>query len=79
MEESGCRGILRVVLFDLILLIYFTCIFYLHVYPCTLFVSGTCGGQKHPLDSLEVELRIVMSHHGDAGNQTQVLQWQRVL
>ena len=31
-------------------------------------VSGTRGGQKRVSDLLELELRMVVSHHVDAGN-----------
>jgi hypothetical protein len=37
------------------------------------YVSGTSGGQKRALGSLEQELKIAASHHMGAGNRTQVL------
>ena len=32
-----------------------------------------CGGQKRALDPLELELKMAMSYHVGAGNQTWVL------
>lgn len=41
----------------------------LPTYLCTTFVFDACGGQKRVLDSLELELRIVLRHYLSAGNQ----------
>jgi hypothetical protein len=35
--------------------------------------AGACGGQKQPPDCLKLALQAVVSHHKDAGYQTQVL------
>lgn len=34
---------------------------------CEICLPGACGGQKEPLDSLELWLRTVVNHSVDAG------------
>lgn len=48
---------------------YFLCtqLFYLHVCMCMNFI-GDHGGQKITLDTLVLELQMVVKHHVDAGN-----------
>lgn len=36
---------------------------------CEICLPGVCGGQKEPLDSLELWLRTVVSHSVDAGTE----------
>jgi hypothetical protein len=45
----------------------------MHVYMCTVYMSGVHGGLKKVLDPLELELSTVVSCHVGAGNQTWVL------
>lgn len=46
------------------------CVFCLHVSVYTTYVLGACRGPKRALESLELELQVVMimSHHVGAGN-----------
>lgn len=37
---------------------------------CTTFMPGANGSQKDVLDSLELELFVIVGHHVDAGNWT---------
>lgn len=46
------------------------CMFCLHVCLCSRCVPGTCRDQKSVSDPLELELRMVVSHHVDVGTQT---------
>ena len=36
-------------------------------------IPGTCGGQKKALDSLKLELQVIVSWHVAAGNGTLIL------
>jgi hypothetical protein len=39
----------------------------LHVFTCTTCVSGACGAQKRPPDSLKLELQMIVSCHEGTG------------
>lgn len=47
--------------------------FYLQVCVCTACVPGVQGHEKRALGPLTLELRMVVSHPVDTGNQTQVI------
>lgn len=47
--------------------------FYLHVYMCVTCVPGIQGSKKRSLGPLELDLWMIVSHHVDVGNQTQVI------
>lgn len=47
--------------------------FYLHVCMCVTCVPGIQGSKKRALGPLELDLWMIVSHHVDAGNQTQVI------
>lgn len=51
-------------LLKLFLDFYFICIDYMHGTMC---MPGTCGGRKMVLDSLELELLMVVSHSQSQG------------
>ena len=60
-------------IFNIYKFIHFVlCVFCLHVCICTTFLLGAHGGQKRVLDSLEIELWVVINHCVGAGNQTWV-------
>ena len=61
-------------LLDLLILFYVVRVLAcMHVLQ-TVFVAGCCGGQKQVLDSLELELQMVVSHHpGRAENRAWLL------
>lgn len=42
----------------------------LHLCMCTMCMLGTCRGQKRPLDPLDLELWMLLSHHVETGNRT---------
>ena len=44
---------------------------YMHMY--TKYVSNALRGQKRALEPLELELWMVVSYHGGAGNGTQII------
>lgn len=44
-----------------------------HVYMCTTYMPGACGGQKRVLDPSKIELQMFASYHVSSGKQTSVL------
>lgn len=38
------------------------------IYGCSLCALGTCRGQENVLEPLELELKMTLSQHADAGN-----------
>lgn len=44
-------------------------VFYLHVYLCTICMSGAGRSQKRVLDRLVLELQMVLRHHMGARTQ----------
>lgn len=46
---------------------------YEHLFFCMYALPGTRGGEKRMLDSMKVELQMVVNQHVGVGNQTRVL------
>lgn len=42
----------------------------LHVFTCTVYVSGACGKQMRVLDPQELQLGMAVNNYMDAGNTT---------
>ena len=63
---SGCYNFLKNYFYAYIFL-------FLHVCLCTVYMPGACRGQKRASDPLELELQIVVSSQGEAGNWPWVL------
>lgn len=69
-KHQSCRHILfywYLVIF-ILWLWCFACL-----YVCTIYVSVTLGGQKGMPGPLGLELQVVVSSHGDAGNQSLII------
>lgn len=45
----------------------------LHICICTICLPGALGEQRRALDTLELELQVIVNCHLDSRNQTQVL------
>lgn len=43
-------------------------VLHLHIYLCNMSGPGAYEGQKKALDSLGLEIQMVVSHHAGAGN-----------
>lgn len=71
-QEVVCMSVcLYVCAFHECLTVFFVCMSScLHTRVCIMYVSCAFGGQKRSSGTLEMELRMIVSHHMGAGNQT---------
>lgn len=54
-------------------MLFYVCVFCMHICMCSTDVLGVHGDHKKALDLLELELRMVVNHLVDAGGQICVL------